>query len=73
MTAAALTANVIPFEAGASVAAAGFLEHTPAFALDDGNVLLRTAQSLPEKLIVSFLVPNLRLQTKRGFSRFVGE
>jgi predicted cupin superfamily sugar epimerase len=24
-------------------------------------------------LIVSFLVPNLRLQTKRGFSRFVGE
>jgi hypothetical protein len=23
--------------------------------------------------IVSFLVPNLRLQTKRGFSRFVGE
>ena len=44
MTAAALTANVIPFDAGASVAAAGFLEHTPAFALDDGNVLLRTAQ-----------------------------
>jgi hypothetical protein len=25
------------------------------------------------RLIVSFLVPNLRLQTKRGFSRFVGE
>jgi hypothetical protein len=26
-----------------------------------------------DDLIVSFLVPNLRLQTKRGFSRFVGE
>jgi hypothetical protein len=31
-----------------------------------------SAQPL-DHFIVSFLVPNLRLQTKRGFSRFVGE
>jgi hypothetical protein len=37
----------------------------------DGVILDRC--HMQSVLIVSFLVPNLRLQTKRGFSCFVGE
>src|ERR1700730_3195942 len=44
MAAPALSASVTPYDAGASIAAAAFLGETPAFALDDGNVLLITAQ-----------------------------
>jgi WD40 repeat protein len=42
MAAASLTANVTPRDAGAPVAAAGFLGQIPAFALEDGTVLLAT-------------------------------
>ena len=44
MTAAALTANVTPLDAGAPVAAAGFLGDIPALALEDGTVLFRDAR-----------------------------
>ncbi len=40
MANASLTANVTPINAGAPAAAAGFLGHTPALALEDGSVLL---------------------------------
>jgi chromate transporter len=51
---------------------------TVAIAVASLAVLFRWKVSNPlliaaNALIVSFLVPNLRLQTKRGFSRFVGE
>ncbi len=42
MAAPALAANVTPIDAGAPVAAAGFLGPVPALALDDGHVLLVT-------------------------------
>jgi WD40 repeat protein len=42
MAAASLTANVTPIDAGAPVAAAGFLGTIPALALEDGTVLLAT-------------------------------
>jgi len=42
MAAASLTANVTPIDAGAPVAAAGFLGPIPALALEDGTVLLAT-------------------------------
>jgi WD40 repeat protein len=42
MVVASLTSHVTPLEAGAPVAAAGFLGQVPALALDDGNVLLAT-------------------------------
>jgi WD40 repeat protein len=48
MAAPALSGNVTPYDASASVAAAGFLEHTPVLALDDGNVLfLKPDGSVP--------------------------
>ena len=40
MAAASLTAHVTPLDAGAPVAAAGFLGQVPALALEDGTVLL---------------------------------
>jgi WD40 repeat protein len=40
MAAASLADRVTPLDAGAPIAAAGFLGQTPALALDDGNVLL---------------------------------
>jgi WD40 repeat protein len=40
MAAASLAAHVTPLDAGAPVAAAGFLGNVPALALDDGTVLL---------------------------------
>jgi WD40 repeat protein len=40
MAAVSLTANVTPLDAGAPVAAAGFLGQIPALALEDGTVLL---------------------------------
>jgi WD40 repeat protein len=40
-----LTANVTPLDAGAPVAAAGFLGQVPALALDDGTVLLATPEA----------------------------
>ena len=43
MANASLTANVRPLEAGAPVAAAGFLGEIPALALEDGTVLLATS------------------------------
>ncbi|HZM07688.1 MAG TPA: WD40 repeat domain-containing protein, partial [Methylocella sp.] len=42
MTAASLTAHVTPIEAGAPVAAAGFLGQIPVLALEDGTVLFAT-------------------------------
>jgi WD40 repeat protein len=42
MTAASLTGNVTPLDAGAAVAAAAFLGQIPALALEDGTVLLAT-------------------------------
>jgi WD40 repeat protein len=42
MAAASLTANVMPLDAGAPVAAAGFLGQIPALALEDGAVFLAT-------------------------------
>jgi WD40 repeat protein len=42
MAAVSLTANVTPIDAGAPVAAAGFLGPIPALALEDGTVLLAT-------------------------------
>ncbi|MGH6849259.1 MAG: WD40 repeat domain-containing protein [Methylocella sp.] len=42
MAAASLSAQVTPLDAGAAVAAAGFLGEIPALALEDGNVLLAT-------------------------------
>src|ERR1700686_1941724 len=42
MAAASLTAQVVPLDAGAPVAAAGFLGQVPALALEDGTVLLAT-------------------------------
>jgi WD40 repeat protein len=42
MAAASLTAHVTPLDAGAPVAAAGFLGQVPALALEDGTVLLAT-------------------------------
>jgi len=46
MAAPALAANVTSIDAGAPVAAAGFLGPVPALALDDGNVLLAAAHGL---------------------------
>jgi WD40 repeat protein len=43
MAAASLTSHVAPLDAGAPVAAGGFLGQVPALALDDGKVLLVTA------------------------------
>ncbi|MGH6857710.1 MAG: WD40 repeat domain-containing protein [Methylocella sp.] len=43
MAAASLTAHVTPLDAGAPVAAAGFLGQIPALALEDGTVLLATS------------------------------
>ncbi|MGQ0446222.1 MAG: WD40 repeat domain-containing protein [Beijerinckiaceae bacterium] len=40
MTGASLTAHINPLDAGAPVAAAGFLGNVPALALEDGTVLL---------------------------------
>jgi WD40 repeat protein len=45
MAAASLTAHVTPLDAGAPVAAAGFLGQVPALALEDGTVLLATPES----------------------------
>src|ERR1700692_2605790 len=45
MAAASLTANVTPIDAGAPVAAAGFLGPIPALALEDGSVLLATPRA----------------------------
>jgi WD40 repeat protein len=45
MAAASLTAHVTPLEAGAPVAAAGFLGQVPALALEDGTVLLATPEA----------------------------
>jgi WD40 repeat protein len=45
MAAASLTANVTPIDAGAPVAAAGFLRQIPALALEDGTVLLATPRA----------------------------
>ncbi|MGH6834367.1 MAG: WD40 repeat domain-containing protein [Methylocella sp.] len=45
MAAASLTANVTPLDAGAPVAAAGFLGQIPALALEDGTVLLATPEA----------------------------
>ena len=42
MAAASLAAHVTPLDAGAPVAAAGFLGQVPALALEDGTVLLAT-------------------------------
>ncbi len=42
--AASLTAHVTPLDAGAPVAAAGFLGEVPALALEDGTVLLATPE-----------------------------
>ncbi|MGH6848509.1 MAG: WD40 repeat domain-containing protein [Methylocella sp.] len=42
MAAALLTAHITPLDAGAPVAAAGFLGQIPALALEDGSVLLAT-------------------------------
>jgi WD40 repeat protein len=45
MAAASLTAHVTPLDAGAPVAAAGFLGQVPALALEDGTVLLATPEA----------------------------
>ncbi len=45
MAAASLTAHVTPIDAGAPVAAAGFLGEVPALALEDGTVLLATPRA----------------------------
>jgi WD40 repeat protein len=45
MVAASLTAHVTPLDAGAPVAAAGFLGQVPALALDNGTVLLATSEA----------------------------
>jgi len=45
MAAASLTAHVTPLDAGAPVAAAGFLGQIPALALEDGTVLLATPEA----------------------------
>jgi WD40 repeat protein len=45
MAAASLTAHVTPLDAGAPVAAAGFLGQIPALALEDGTVLLATPRA----------------------------
>jgi WD40 repeat protein len=45
MAAASLVAQVTPFDAGAPVAAAGFLGQVPALALEDGTVLLATPEA----------------------------
>jgi WD40 repeat protein len=45
MTAASLTSKVTPLDAGAPVAAAGFLGQVPALALEDGTVLLATPEA----------------------------
>ncbi len=45
MAAASLTADVTPLDAGAPVAAAGFLGQVPALALEDGTVLLATPEA----------------------------
>jgi WD40 repeat protein len=42
MAAASLTARVAPLDAGAAIAAAGFLGQVPALALEDGTVLFAT-------------------------------
>ncbi|MGH6810834.1 MAG: WD40 repeat domain-containing protein [Methylocella sp.] len=42
MSATSLAAHVTPLDAGAPVAAAGFLGQVPSLALEDGNVLLAT-------------------------------
>lgn len=42
MAAASLTAHVTPLDAGAPIAAAGFLGQVPSLALEDGTVLLAT-------------------------------
>ena len=42
MAASSLTAHVTPLDAGAPIAAAGFLGQVPALALEDGTVLLAT-------------------------------
>ena len=42
MAAASLTAHVMPLDAGAAIAAAGFLGQVPALALEDGTVLFAT-------------------------------
>ena len=43
-----LTANVTPLDAGAPVAAAGFLGPIPALALEDGTVLLTAPGAGPQ-------------------------
>src|SRR5438105_13359946 len=43
--AASLTANVMPLDADAAIAAAGFLGQIPALALEDGKVLLATPEA----------------------------
>jgi WD40 repeat protein len=45
MAADSLTAHVTPLDAGAPVAAAGFLGQIPALALEDGTVLLATPEA----------------------------
>lgn len=45
MAAASLAAHVTPLDAGAPVAAAGFLGQIPALALDDGTVLLAAPEA----------------------------
>jgi WD40 repeat protein len=45
MATASLTARVTPLDAGAPVAAAGFLGQVPALALEDGTVLLATPEA----------------------------
>ena len=45
MAVASLTAQVTPLDAGAPVAAAGFLGQVPALALEDGTVLLATLEA----------------------------
>jgi WD40 repeat protein len=45
MAAASLSAHVMPLDAGAAIAAAGFLGQAPALALEDGTVLFATPEA----------------------------